>query len=117
MTTTELLAAKRDRLLELGAATIYEAQGQRGAVSAAIKPIDPGMTLAGKILCAASGTTSADYVKADYKGKITLRVVPTWSECVRDLAVGDVDAVSTDDLVLAGFAAEPQYKGLLKVVG
>lgn len=74
-------------------------------------------TLDGKILCAAAGTTSADYVKANYKGKITLREVPTFSECVRDLANGDVDAVSTDDLILAGFAAQPEYKGVLRVVG
>jgi glutamate transport system substrate-binding protein len=74
-------------------------------------------TLDGKILCEASGTTSADYIKKHYLGKITLREVPTFSECVRDLANGDVDAVSTDDLILAGFAAEPQYKGILKVVG
>lgn len=74
-------------------------------------------TLDGRTLCAASGTTSADYVKKNYKGKITLREVPTFSECVRNLAAGDVDAVSTDDLILAGFAAEPEYKGILKVVG
>lgn len=74
-------------------------------------------TLDGKILCEASGTTSADYVKEHYAGKITVREVPTFSECVRDLANGDVDAVSTDDLILAGFATEPQYKGILKVVG
>ena len=74
-------------------------------------------TLDGRILCAASGTTSADYVKSHYAGKITLRQVPTFSECVRNLANGDVDAVSTDDLILAGYAAEPEYKGVLKVVG
>jgi glutamate transport system substrate-binding protein len=74
-------------------------------------------TLDGRILCAASGTTSADYVKSHYAGKISLRQVPTFSECVRNLANGDVDAVSTDDLILAGFAAEPEYKGILKVVG
>jgi len=74
-------------------------------------------TLDGRILCAASGTTSADYVKSHYAGKITLRQVPTFSECVRNLANGDVDAVSTDDLILAGYAAEPEYKGILKVVG
>lgn len=74
-------------------------------------------TLDGRTLCSASGTTSAAYIKAHYKGKITLREVPTFSECVRDLAAGDVDAVSTDDLILAGFAAQPKYKGLLKVVG
>ncbi len=74
-------------------------------------------TLDGKTLCSAAGTTSAAYIKAHYKGRITLRVVPTFSECVRDLAAGDVDAVTTDDLILAGFAAQPKYKGLLKVVG
>ena len=30
---------------------------------------------------------------------------------------GDVDAVTTDDVILAGFAAQPPYKGVLKVVG
>jgi glutamate transport system substrate-binding protein len=79
--------------------------------------IDGPETLDGRILCAASGTTSADYVKSHYAGKITLRQVPTFSECVRNLANGDVDAVSTDDLILAGYAAEPEYKGVLKVVG
>ena len=64
-----------------------------------------------------SGTTSADYVKKNYRGKITLREVPTFSECVRSLANSEVDAVSTDDVILAGFAAEPKYKGILKVVG
>lgn len=73
--------------------------------------------LDGKTLCSVTGTTSAAYVKSRYEGKITLREVPTFSECVRGLAGGDVDAVSTDDIILAGFAATPQYKGVLKVVG
>lgn len=73
--------------------------------------------LDGKILCAASGTTSADYINANYRGRITVREVPTFSECVRNLVNGDIDAVSTDDLILAGFAAQPAYKGILKVVG
>ena len=29
----------------------------------------------------------------------------------------EVDAVTTDDVILAGYAAEPQYRGKLKVVG
>lgn len=74
-------------------------------------------SLDGKILCSVTGTTSAAYVKATYRGKITLREVPTFSECVRSLDAGDVDAVTTDDLILAGFAATPEYKGVLKVVG
>ena len=74
-------------------------------------------SLDGKILCSVIGTTSAAYVRDNYRGRITLREVPTYSECVRNLAAGDVDAVSTDDLILAGFAAQPDYKGVLKVVG
>ncbi len=74
-------------------------------------------SLDGKILCSVTGTTSAAYVRDNYRGRITLREVPTYSECVRNLAAGDVDAVSTDDLILAGFAAQPDYKGVLKVVG
>lgn len=74
-------------------------------------------TLDGKTVCEATGTTSADYILKNYKGRITVREAPTFSECVRNLVNGDVDAVSTDDLILAGYAADPDYKGLLKVVG
>lgn len=74
-------------------------------------------TLDGKKVCAAAGTTSIDYLTSHYEGKITVVKVPSWSECVRDLAAGTVDAVSTDDLILAGFAAVPEYKGVLRVIG
>lgn len=74
-------------------------------------------SLDGKTLCSASGTTSGDYIKSHYAGKITLREVPTWSECVRNLSDGTVDAVSTDDVLLAGFASQPKYKGVLKLTG
>lgn len=42
--------ATLDRLLELGSATIYEAQGQRGSVAAEIRPLDPSMRLVGRAL-------------------------------------------------------------------
>lgn len=74
-------------------------------------------TLNGKTLCAAKNTTSAQYVLDHYKGSIKLVTTNTWSECVDNLVNGSVDAVSTDDLILAGFAAQPQYKGILKVIG
>lgn len=74
-------------------------------------------TLDGKVLCSAAGTTSGDYIKSHYAGKITLREVPTWSECVRNLDDGTVDAVSTDDVLLAGFASQSKYKGILKLTG
>jgi 4-hydroxy-4-methyl-2-oxoglutarate aldolase len=46
MITDETIAALR----ELGAATVYEAQGGRGAVDSGIKPIDPNSRLAGRAL-------------------------------------------------------------------
>lgn len=74
-------------------------------------------TLDGKKVCAAEGTTSNEYLTEHYLGKITVVEVPTWSECVRDLVAGSVDAVSTDDVILAGFAAQPEYSGVLRVIG
>ena len=44
-----------------------------------------------------------------------LQEFDTYSECVEALHSGAVDAVTTDDIILAGFAA--QYPGKLKVVG
>jgi glutamate transport system substrate-binding protein len=74
-------------------------------------------TLNGRDLCTVPGTTSADYVVAHYKGRIQLKEFPRFSDCVRALANSEVDAVTTDDVILAGYAAEPQYRGALKVVG
>ena len=74
-------------------------------------------TLRGRTLCTVSGTTSADNVLKRYRGRITLVEKPRYSECVTALAASDVDAVTTDDVILAGFAAQPQYKGKLRVLG
>ena len=74
-------------------------------------------TLNNRVLCTVPGTTSADYVVKNYKGRIQLKEFPRFSDCVRALASSEVDAVTTDDVILAGYAAEPQYRGALKVVG
>jgi glutamate transport system substrate-binding protein len=73
--------------------------------------------LDGKNLCSVPGTTSAAYVTSHYLGTIHLLELPRFSDCVKALADSQVDAVTTDDVILAGFAAEPQYQGRLKVVG
>jgi glutamate transport system substrate-binding protein len=74
-------------------------------------------TLNGKDLCSVPGTTSAANVRQRYQGRINLKELPTYSDCVRALADSEVDAVTTDDVILAGYASEPQYQGVLKVVG
>jgi glutamate transport system substrate-binding protein len=74
-------------------------------------------TLDGKDLCSVPGTTSAENVLRFYRGRITLKEYPRFSDCVAALDRSEVDAVTTDDVILAGFAAQPQYRGKLKVVG
>jgi 4-hydroxy-4-methyl-2-oxoglutarate aldolase len=46
----EFTDAHLQRLLKLGTATVYEAQGQRGSIAAQIRPLDPDMKLIGTAL-------------------------------------------------------------------
>jgi glutamate transport system substrate-binding protein len=73
-------------------------------------------TLAGKKLCSVKGSTSAQKVKDKYPG-VQLQEFGTYSECVAALVSKGVDALTTDNTILAGYAAQPQYKDKLKVVG
>ncbi len=74
-------------------------------------------TLNGRKLCSVPGTTSAANIRARYQGEIQLTELPTFSDCVRALDASEVDAVTSDDVILAGFAADDQYRGRLKVIG
>ena len=74
-------------------------------------------TLNGKDLCTVAGTTSAQNVLRFYQGRINLKEFPRYSDCVAALANSEVDAVTTDDVILAGYAADPRYQGKLKVIG
>jgi glutamate transport system substrate-binding protein len=73
-------------------------------------------TLTGKTLCSVTGSTSAQKVKDSYPD-VQLQEFGTYSECVAALVANGVDALTTDDTILAGYAAQEQYKGKLKVVG
>ncbi|HKN44216.1 MAG TPA: glutamate ABC transporter substrate-binding protein, partial [Propionibacteriaceae bacterium] len=71
----------------------------------------------GKTLCSVTGSTPAEKIKKDYATTVKLFEQDTYSKCVEALVGGTVDAVTTDNVILAGFAAQPQYAGKLKVVG
>lgn len=71
--------------------------------------------LNGKKLCSASGSTSAKTIKDKYSNQVALQQYPGYSECVTGLLSGAIDAISTDDTILAGYAA--QNAGKLKLVG
>ncbi|WP_128374947.1 glutamate ABC transporter substrate-binding protein [Streptomyces cavernae] len=73
--------------------------------------------LNGKNLCSVTGSTSAQNVRDKLAPKANLKQVGGYSECIAALQSGAVDAVTTDDSILAGFAAQQQYKGQFKLAG
>jgi glutamate transport system substrate-binding protein len=73
--------------------------------------------LNGKKLCSVTGSTSAQNVHDTIAPKAQLREYSGYSECIAGLQSGAVDAVTTDDSILAGFAAQDKYKGQFKLAG
>lgn len=72
--------------------------------------------LTGKKLCSVKGSTSAANLQKKYPG-INLQEYNTYTLCVDALKAKSVDALTTDDTILAGYAAQEANKGKLKVVG
>ena len=70
-----------------------------------------------KKLCSVAGSTSAQNVKKDFAPKALLELRGGYSECLCALQSGGVDALTTDDSILAGYAAQEQYKGQFKLAG
>lgn len=72
--------------------------------------------LDGKTVCSATGSTPAKKIQTDYP-KAKLQQFDSYSKCLPLLENGQVDAVTTDDIILAGYASQDQYAGKFKVVG
>lgn len=73
--------------------------------------------LEGRNLCSVTGSTSAQKIKDEYAQGVNLVEQGGYAECVTILEAGQVDAVTTDDIILAGLAASDANKGKFKVVG
>jgi len=69
--------------------------------------------LPGKRVCVAQGTTSLAKVREIDPPPVIVAVV-TWADCLVALQQNEVDAVSTDDAILAGLGAPDPY---LNIVG
>ncbi|OLT15024.1 glutamate-binding protein [Serinicoccus sp. CUA-874] len=67
------------------------------------------------ILCSVTGSTSAARVNEEYG--VALQEYGSYSECMEAMASGQIGALTTDDTILAGFAAQDEYAGQFKVVG
>ena len=95
----------------------YFVAGQDLLVSKDNTDITGPNSLEGKNLCSVTGSTSAQKIKDTYSKGVNLLERPGYAECVTALVAGQVDAVTTDDIILAGLAATPQNKGKVKLVG
>ena len=101
ISTTTITCRRRE---QVEFSTPYYRAGQRVLVNS-----DSGVAgldgLAGKRVCAARGSTSLQKVLATPSGPIPVGV-PSVTDCLVRLQLGEVDAVSTDDVLLAGLAAQ-----------
>ncbi|MGL5866446.1 MAG: glutamate ABC transporter substrate-binding protein [Dermatophilaceae bacterium] len=94
----------------------YFVAGQDLLVRADDKSITGKESLNGKKLCSVTGSTSAQKVKKDVPG-VQLQELAGYAECLPALGNGSLDALTTDNAVLAGLAAQAEYAGKFTVVG
>ena len=91
----------------------YEA-GQTIMVLEGNTDINGPEDLAGKKVCSVEGSTPAENIRTNYP---EAELVPTaaYSDCLEPLRNGQVDAVTTDNVILSGFV--DQNEGEFKLVG
>jgi polar amino acid transport system substrate-binding protein len=75
-------------------------------------PITKPADLSGKRVCVAKGTTSLHRIREIAPPPIVVEVV-NWADCLVTLQQRQVDAVSTDDSILAGLVSQDPYLHLV----
>ncbi|MDO4242699.1 MAG: glutamate ABC transporter substrate-binding protein [Actinomyces sp.] len=113
LATYSITEARREKITFAGP---YFVAGQDLLVAEGSEITGPD-DLDGRILCSVEGSTSAQTIREEYSSSVQLFPVRTYAQCVEFLAAGTVDAVTTDDIILAGFAAQPLYAGSMHLVG
>jgi glutamate transport system substrate-binding protein len=112
---TYSVTAKRQKVVSF--AGPYYIAHQDILVRANDSSIKQPSDLEGKKVCSGQGSASGDRIQALYGSKVNLIRLPGYGDCVNQLLGGQVEAVTTDNTILAGFAAQTQNRGKLKVVG
>lgn len=92
----------------------YFITGQGLLVAADAEEADALEDFNGKTVCSATGSTPIQNIKANFP-EIDTQEYDLYSACVQDLIDGKVDAVTTDQAILIGYAA--QYPDDVKVTG
>jgi polar amino acid transport system substrate-binding protein len=93
-----------ERWEEVAFSTEYYSAGQRVLVHSGSEAEGMG-DLGGRKVCATAGSTSIRNV-ADAPSEPVPVSVPDWTDCLVLLQQGQVEAISTDDTILAGLAAQ-----------
>jgi polar amino acid transport system substrate-binding protein len=101
-----------ERLQQVDFSTVYFDAGQRVLVEAN-SPARSLAGLGGKRVCATAGSTSIANIRAAPSHPVPV-AVPFWTDCLVLLQQGDVAAISTDDSILDGLAAQDPWT---KIVG
>ncbi|MFF3733565.1 glutamate ABC transporter substrate-binding protein [Streptomyces sp. NPDC002476] len=70
-----------------------------------------------KNLCSVAGSTSAQNVKDKLAPKAELQTYGGYSECLTGLENKVIDALTTDDSILAGYASQKEFQGKFKLAG
>jgi polar amino acid transport system substrate-binding protein len=107
---TMSITCERKKLVNFS--TVYLVANQR-ILAPRDSPIAQANDLSGKRVCAVKGTTSLQRIQEINPSPIVIEVV-TWADCLVALQQRQVDAVSTDDSILAGLVAQDPY---LHIVG
>jgi polar amino acid transport system substrate-binding protein len=100
-----------DRLQQVDFSTVYFEAGQR-VLAQTNSPAKSLADLGGKKVCATTGSTSIENIKAAPSHPIPVQV-PYWTDCLVLLQQGQVAAISTDDSILAGLAAQDPWTKIL----
>jgi polar amino acid transport system substrate-binding protein len=93
-----------ERLQQVAFSTEYFTAGQRVLVTRD-SPVQSMADLGGKKVCATAGSTSVRTIAAATSHPVPVSVVD-WTDCLVLLQQGQVAAISTDDTILAGLAAQ-----------
>src|SRR5829696_3051501 len=107
---TMSITCERKKLVNFS--TVYLVANQR-ILAPRDSAISQASDLSGKRVCAVKGTTSLQRIQEINPSPIVIEVV-TWADCLVALQQRQVDAVSTDDSILAGLVAQDPY---LHIIG
>jgi len=111
---TYSITDKRKELINFAGPYFITGQGFLVGADSDITDVTDVSDFNGKTVCSATGSTPIQNIKENYP-EINTEEYDLYSACVDDLLNGKVDAVTTDQAILIGYAA--QYPDELRVVG